>query len=105
MTSFTPAAARTRSRLAATFHPEIALVDVGLPGMDGYEVARNLRRAAEGLPGRGAPPVLIGPTGYGQAEDRTRGREAGFDHHLIKPPDPEVLRQLLQGVDVAGRAT
>jgi PAS domain S-box-containing protein len=77
--------------LAAAFHPEIALVDIGLPGMDGYEVARSLRRAADGT-----GPVLIGLTGYGQEEDRSRGREAGFDHHLIKPPDPGVLRRLLR---------
>jgi PAS domain S-box-containing protein len=83
--------------LAATFRPEIALVDVGLPGMDGYEVARGLRRVSEEAPAPGATDLLlIGLTGYGKAEDRSRGREAGFDHHLIKPPDPDVLRRLLR---------
>jgi PAS domain S-box-containing protein len=92
-------------RIAATFHPEIALVDIGLPGMDGYEVARALRSAAaDGAEARGAAPVLIGLTGYGREEDRTRGREAGFDHHLIKPLDPEVLRRLLRCVEIAGGA-
>ena len=75
-------------RAAATFHPHVALVDIGLPGMDGYEVARRLRRVGEKL-------ILIGITGYGQEQDRSRSLAAGFDHHLVKPPDPDILRGLL----------
>jgi signal transduction histidine kinase/CheY-like chemotaxis protein len=70
--------------------PEVVLLDIGLPGMSGYEVARHL------LGGNGAPrPLLVAMTGYGQDEDRRRSREAGFTHHLVKPVDPQELRQLL----------
>src|SRR6185503_4884048 len=66
-----------------TFEPEVAIVDIGLPGMSGYEVARKLRT----LPAtRGA--TLIALTGYGQDEDRRRALDAGFDHHLTKPVQP-----------------
>jgi CheY-like chemotaxis protein len=70
--------------------PEIAILDIGLPQMDGYEVARRLRD----LPG-GDQVVLIALTGYGQAEDKQRAQEAGFDHHLVKPIEPDVLETLL----------
>ena len=67
---------------------DVALVDIGLPGLDGYGVARALRdiRKSKGYPRR-----LIAMTGYGQAEDRRRALEAGFDAHLVKPVDPELL--------------
>jgi CheY-like chemotaxis protein len=75
---------------ARAFLPDVVLLDIGLPGMDGYEVARQLR---------GEPDLrtalLIAQTGYGQDEDRRRSREAGFDHHLVKPVDPDALRALL----------
>ena len=71
--------------------PDIALVDIGLPGMDGYAVARALRAR----PG-GARAVLIAATGYGQDEDVRRAAEAGFDHHLVKPIDPSALLDLLR---------
>jgi CheY-like chemotaxis protein len=74
---------------AEAFDPAIVLLDIGLPGMDGYEVARRLRQ----LPGRDKV-LLVALTGYGQEEDRRRSREAGFDHHLVKPVDPEVLLAL-----------
>jgi CheY-like chemotaxis protein len=76
---------------AAAFHPDAVLLDIGLPGLDGYEVARRLRgRAAEdGL-------LLIAITGYGKDEDRARSRQAGFDHHLVKPADLGELRRLLE---------
>jgi PAS domain S-box-containing protein len=74
---------------ALRVHPDVALVDIGLPGLDGYEVARRIRRSL------GEDVRLVALTGYGQAEDRRRTREAGFDLHLVKPVDPEVLGPLL----------
>jgi signal transduction histidine kinase len=70
--------------------PDVALVDVGLPGLDGYELARQVRA----LP-NGDKVCLIAVTGYGQPEDRRRAREAGFDAHLVKPVDIHKLEQLL----------
>jgi signal transduction histidine kinase/DNA-binding response OmpR family regulator len=70
----------------ASYRPEIVLLDIGLPGMDGYEVAQSIRKQ----PGMDST-VLIALTGYGQDEDRRRSREAGFDHHLVKPVDPNAL--------------
>jgi CheY-like chemotaxis protein len=70
--------------------PQVVLLDIGLPGMDGYEVARRLRAAPET---RGA--LLVAVTGYGQEGDRVRAREAGFDHHLVKPVDLDGLRRLI----------
>ncbi len=75
--------------LAADWTPEIAISDIGLPGFDGFEVARRLR----GRFGRG--PLLVALTGYGRDEDRRLSQEAGFDHHLVKPADPVVLRRVL----------
>jgi two-component system CheB/CheR fusion protein len=73
--------------------PQVLLLDIGLPGMDGYELARRLRI----MPAmRGA--VLIAVTGYGQPEDRSRSVAAGFDHHLVKPIDPGQLDTLLARV-------
>ncbi len=77
-------------RAAAAFAPEMVLLDIGLPGMDGYEVARRLRTLPQV---RGA--LLVAQTGWGQEEDRRKSREAGFDHHLVKPVDPAVLREVL----------
>jgi CheY-like chemotaxis protein len=74
---------------ARQFRPQIVLLDVGLPGMDGYELARLLR--AEGLAGE----LLVSVTGYGQEEDRRRAEEAGFDHHLTKPVNPDTLLRLV----------
>ena len=70
--------------------PEVVLLDIGMPGLDGYEVARRLR----GQEGGGAP-VLIALTGYGEEEDRRRAREAGFEYHLVKPVEPDELRKML----------
>jgi len=75
---------------AGELRPELVLLDIGLPEMDGWEVARRLRQ----LPGA-AGAVLVALTGYGQRADRERSREAGFDHHLVKPVDPGVLRERL----------
>lgn len=77
---------------ARTFRPEVVLLDVGLPGMDGFEVARRMR----GLPElEGA--LLVALTGYGSEADRARGREAGFQHHLVKPVNILALEALLAG--------
>jgi CheY-like chemotaxis protein len=72
------------------FAPEIILLDIGLPGMSGYEVARKLREEtkAEGV-------VIAALTGYGQEADRERSRKAGFDYHLTKPADPALLASVL----------
>jgi len=67
-----------------------AVLDIGMPGMDGYEVARRLRQ----LP-RLRDVLLIAQTGWGQAEDHRKSREAGFDFHLIKPVQPSTLVKLL----------
>jgi PAS domain S-box-containing protein len=76
---------------ARTYKPQIVLLDIGMPGMSGYEVARQLR-AEHDLEG----VIITALTGYGQAEDRSRSREAGFNHHLTKPPDPKILAALLE---------
>ena len=70
--------------------PQVVLLDIGLPDMSGYEVARRLR--AEPSLGQ---VTLIALTGWGQPEDRARAMEAGFDHHLTKPADPDALAALL----------
>jgi len=73
-------------------HPDVALVDIGLPGFDGYQVARRIRREDT----EWARSVrLIALTGYGQENDRARALEAGFDLHVLKPVDPAELRSLL----------
>jgi PAS domain S-box-containing protein len=74
-------------RAADRFGPDVALLDLGLPLMDGYEVARRLRAT------HGESPKLIAVTGYGQASDRRRSQEAGFDVHLVKPVDLPELQQ------------
>ena len=79
--------------------PDIALVDIGLPGIDGYEVARRVRA----LDGR--RPVLIALTGYGQPEDRRRASEAGFDDLLVKPVDPTALATLLATLEIPDRGS
>jgi DNA-binding response OmpR family regulator len=71
-------------RQAERHRPEIVLLDIGLPKLDGYEVARRLRAS-------GGPELIIAITGYGRDEDRNRGMEAGFDRYLVKPVDPTVL--------------
>jgi two-component system CheB/CheR fusion protein len=80
------------SGLAAleTVRPQVAIVDIGLPGIDGYQVAREIRRRTEHR-----DTYLIALTGYGQDSDVAQAREAGFDQHLTKPVDLEVLERLL----------
>jgi len=78
---------------AQAFRPRVVLLDIGLPDMDGYEVAQRLRELPETQ-----LAVLIALTGYGQPEDRARSKRAGFDHHLLKPVDPDILSTLLTSV-------
>jgi len=73
-------------QLAARFEPQIAFLDIGLPGRDGYDVARSLRAASATAQCR-----LVAITGWGQDDDRRRSRDAGFDMHLVKPVDPSQL--------------
>nr|WP_314629158.1 response regulator [uncultured Noviherbaspirillum sp.] len=82
---------------AALFYPQLVLSDIGLPGMDGYELAPALRRLAGPR-----PMVLAAVTGYGQPTDRQRAIEAGFDHHLIKPLEADIL---LRFIDAQARST
>ncbi len=75
---------------ARQIDPDVVLLDIGLPRLDGFEVARRLRQEHSGR-----QMVLVALTGYGQERDRVRAREAGFDHHLLKPVRLEMLEQLL----------
>jgi CheY-like chemotaxis protein len=72
------------------FRPDIALLDIGMPGMDGYELARRIRATR-----RGRELVLVALTGWGQADDKQRAADSGFDEHLTKPVDPEMLSRVL----------
>jgi two-component system CheB/CheR fusion protein len=75
---------------AKAFQPDVVFLDIGLPGMNGFEVAKNLRRLPD-LP----PMLLVALSGYSQDGDRFQAHEAGFDHYLVKPVFPEVLRDFL----------
>jgi signal transduction histidine kinase/CheY-like chemotaxis protein len=77
--------------IAREFSPLIAFLDIGMPHLDGYEAARQIRAAL------GQRVTLVALTGWGQDEDKRRSREAGFDHHLTKPPEPELLTRLIEG--------
>jgi PAS domain S-box-containing protein len=79
--------------------PDVAVIDIGLPGLDGYEVARRVRAAGH------ADMLLVAVTGYGQASDRQRSGEAGFDAHLTKPLDPLALEALLLNLPLDPRRT
>ena len=85
-----------RLQVAQAKDPDIALVDIGLPGLDGFEIARRLRASGS------RRPVLVALTGYGQPEDRRRATEAGFDSLLVKPVDPSTLSALLATLEIPG---
>lgn len=76
--------------IVTNYQPKLVFLDIGMPGMDGYEVARRLRQRPETR-----DLVLAAVSGWGQEDDRRRSAEAGFDHHLLKPPDPKALQNLL----------
>ena len=80
---------------AEQWHPQAVFLDIGLPGMDGYEVAEKLRE----LP-NAKDTVLIAITGYGQEDDRLRSQRAGIDHHLVKPVAPDALRNLIDSLQM-----
>ena len=82
-------------KVALESRPNVVLLDIGLPGLDGYEVAKRLRQDAS-LDG----VVLIAMTGYGQATDKLRSQVAGFNHHLVKPADFSKVQQVLATVSV-----
>jgi CheY-like chemotaxis protein len=88
---------RRALQLAAEHQPDVVLLDIGLPDMDGFEVARRLR----GEP-RLARVRLVALTGFGQEEDRRQSVAAGFDHHLLKPVDMEALREVLRMAPSSG---
>jgi PAS domain S-box-containing protein len=82
--------------MAECYLPNILFLDLGMPGMDGYEVARRIREHSQ-LRGT----VLAALTGWGQDDDRRRTAAAGFDHHLVKPPDPDSVIKLLNSLSAA----
>jgi CheY-like chemotaxis protein len=84
--------------VASEFHPEIVLLDIGLPDMDGYEVAKRLRSEPEGK-----ELLIVALTGYGQESDRRRSEEAGFDEFLVKPPSLDALQKLSMHSKLASR--
>jgi DNA-binding response OmpR family regulator len=79
-------------RIGREFRPRVAVLDIAMPGSSGYEVARSIRRQ------QGTEVMLVALTGWGQEGDRRRAMEAGFDHHLVKPVDPNALSELLADV-------
>jgi CheY-like chemotaxis protein len=81
----------------ASVGADVAVVDIGLPGMDGYELARRVRASS------GARIFLIALTGYSEPSYRERSRDAGFDAHIVKPIDLPSLRALLDGAQAARR--
>ena len=85
--------------MAASFQPDVILLDIGLPGLDGYQVARRMWENAET-----AGSLIVAVSGYGQDEDRVKAREAGFDHHLTKPVAFGDLQAILAQGNKARRA-
>lgn len=82
--------------IVRTFRPEVILTDIGLPGIDGHELARRIRQDSQLTEG---PKLLIAMTGEPGAEVRRRSKEVGFDHHLLKPIDPEAILALLASLE------
>ncbi len=84
--------------MARRLRPDIAVLDIGMPGLTGYEVARRIRREPWS-----AELLLIAVTGWGQLDDKREALAAGFDHHLTKPVDPEALERLFDAAPAASR--
>jgi two-component system, chemotaxis family, CheB/CheR fusion protein len=78
---------------AERFHPDVVFLDIGMPTLDGHETAKLIRRQPWGK-----QMVLVALTGWGQSEDRRRSKDAGFNHHLVKPADPAVVEKLLSSI-------
>jgi CheY-like chemotaxis protein len=76
--------------VAAAFQPAVILLDIGMPELNGYETCRRIRKEPWG-----SEIIMIALTGWGQEEDKRKSKEAGFDYHLVKPVDPDVLEKLL----------
>jgi CheY-like chemotaxis protein len=83
--------------VAAEFRPDLVLMDIGMPEVDGYEACRRIRN----LP-FGSEVTLVAVTGWGQADDRRKSKAAGFDHHMVKPVEPVAIERLLQRLSVRG---
>jgi len=75
---------------AAAFRPDVILLDIGMPKLNGYDAARRIRSESWGK-----DVVMVAITGWGQDENRRQSQEAGFDHHLVKPVEPATLEKLL----------
>ena len=82
---------------ARSAHPDIVFCDIGLPGLDGYGVARRIRAEPWGT-----RVVLVAVTGYGREEDRRQAEAAGFDMHFVKPADPRAITRLFKDVGLRG---
>ena len=82
----------------ADFRPEVVLLDIGMPKISGYDVARRIRAA------RGNAILIVAITGWGQEDDRQRARDAGFNYHFTKPVDFEMLLDLIDRESVSGAA-
>ena len=94
----TPCTAQTRrSTPSKPINPDVVLLDIGLPEMDGYQVAQQIRKNSSGI-------RLIALTGYGQAEDIVRTHAAGFDAHMVKPVDFDVLQRAIAAIHTGMRA-
>ena len=78
---------------ARAFQPDVVFLDIGMPALDGHETARRIRQEPWGK-----KMVLVALTGWGQNEDRRRSKEAGFNHHLVKPADPSVVAKLISSL-------
>lgn len=84
---------------AADYRPHVILLDLGMPKLNGYDVCRRIREQDWG-----SDMMIIALTGWGQAEDRQRTKEAGFDHHLVKPVDVAKLNELLESSKLRRRS-
>jgi CheY-like chemotaxis protein len=87
---------QTAIEIGAHFHPQVIVLDLGMPGLNGYDTARRMRGEVWGK-----QALMVALTGWGQPEDVQRSAEAGFDHHLTKPADLERLGRLIDAVPVA----
>jgi len=94
MDSITPAIRVAAVDAAEAFHPDVILLDIGLPKLNGLDVCRRIREQPWGQ-----RIVMVALTGWGQEDDRRKSQEAGFDHHMVKPLDYNELMKLLASLD------